>query len=150
MDSYELVLCSKTERVILHRIPPVSISKDKYLDDWKEHMIWEGGLKLTEFNGILTISFISKDGKVFATSKLPQKISEAVEKTKDSSRGYAVRLSRPDGNGFEWIGIAFRDRNDAFDFGVAINDYSDRKTKYLINNLVLKNQKHKIRQLTFH
>ena len=38
-------------------------------------------------------------------------------KTEDSSRGYAVRLKKPTG-GFLWIGIAFRDRNDAFDFGV--------------------------------
>ena len=92
-------------------------------------MIWEGKLKLTEMNGILCISFISKDGKLFAKSNLPEKISEAVEKTKDSSRGYAVRLTRPDGNGYAWVGVAFRDRNDAFDFGVAINDFAERKIR---------------------
>lgn len=123
------MLCSKTERVCLHRIPSISISREHFLDNWKESMIWEGGLKLTENNGVLAISFISRDGKVFAASRLPEKIAEAVEKTKDSSRGYAVRLTRPDGNGFEWVGVAFRDRNDAFDFGVAINDYADRKAK---------------------
>lgn len=104
-------------------------------------MIWEGGIKLTEMNGILSISFISKDGKVFATSKLPEKVSEAVEKTKDSSRGYAVRLTRPDGNGYEWVGVAFRDRNDAFDFGVAINDFAERKLKYVSTKTAPRNQR---------
>ena len=109
----------------------MSISKDKYLDDWKEHMIWEGGLKLTEINNTLTITFVSKDGKLFAKSELPQNIHEAVEKTKDSSRGYAIRMLRPDGNGYEWVGVVFRDRNDAFDFGVVINEHATKKSGYV-------------------
>jgi hypothetical protein len=46
-------------------------------------------------------------------------------KTIDSSRGYAVRLENPKG-GFLWVGVAFRDRNDAFDFGVVFQDEADR------------------------
>ena len=44
----------------------------------------------------------------------------------DSSRGYAVRLQKPNG-GYLWIGVAFRDRNDAFDFGVVFQDNAQRK-----------------------
>jgi hypothetical protein len=34
------------------------------LDDWKD-MIWEGGVKVTEKNRVLKISFIDKNGKLF-------------------------------------------------------------------------------------
>jgi hypothetical protein len=37
-------------------------------------------------------------------------------------------LENPKG-GFMWIGVAFRDRNDAFDFGVAFQDSLERRKK---------------------
>lgn len=39
MESPELVLCVKTERVTIFKIPPLSTTKDYMLDDWKD-MIW--------------------------------------------------------------------------------------------------------------
>ena len=84
-------------------------------------MIWEGGVKVTEKNRVITIIFQDKHDKVFGKTKVPQNYKEAIVKTKDSSRGYAVRLENPRG-GFVWVGVAFRDRNDAFDFGVAFQD----------------------------
>jgi hypothetical protein len=110
-------------------MPPLSQSKGFYLDDWKE-MIWEGGVKVTEKNKVITVTFIGKDGKVFATTKVPPKITDAIVKTSDSSRGYAVRLDNPKG-GYIWIGVAFRDRNDAFDFGVVFQDYQARNQMYI-------------------
>jgi hypothetical protein len=56
-------------------------------------------------------------------------------KTQDSSRGYGVRLENPKG-GYMWIGVAFRDRNDAFDFGVAFQDSLERRKKYVLSYLV--------------
>jgi hypothetical protein len=46
------------------------MTKGDFFDDWKE-MIWEGGLKLVEKNKALTLTFIDKQGKVFATTPLP-------------------------------------------------------------------------------
>ncbi len=80
-------------------------------------MLWEGGVKVTEKNKVLKVIFIDKAGKVFAETEIPANYKEAIVKTEDSSRGYAVRLKKPTG-GYLWIGVAFRDRNDAFDFGV--------------------------------
>ncbi len=118
--SPELVLCNKTERVTIFKIPPLATSKGYYLDDWKE-MIWEGGVKVTEKNGSSKIAFIDKQGKLFGETKVPPNYKEAIVKTIDSSRGYAVRLENPRG-GYLWVGVAFRDRNDAFDFGVVFQD----------------------------
>lgn len=72
------------------------------------------------------MTFIAKDGKIFASTKIPSNHNEAIIKTLDSSRGYAVRLQNPKG-GYLWVGVAFRDRNDAFDFGVVFQDYNDRQ-----------------------
>lgn len=53
---------------------------------------------------------------------MPENYREAIQKTNDSARGYAVRLNNPKG-GYYWIGVAFRDRNDAFDFGVITSEF---------------------------
>lgn len=55
-------------------------------------MIWEGGVKVTEKNRVIKISFVDKHGKVFGETKVPENYKEAIVKTNDSSRGYAVRL----------------------------------------------------------
>ena len=39
-------------------------------------------------------------------------------KTNDSSRGFALRLENK--GRYAWVGLAFRDRSDAFDFSVII------------------------------
>ena len=124
MDSPELTLCQKTERVTIFKMPPLSTTKDFHLDDWKE-MIWEGGVKVTEKNKQITITFIDKKDNIFAQTKVPPNHKEAIIKTKDSTRGYAIRLEKPNG-GFLWVGVAFRDRNDAFDFGLVFQDHSER------------------------
>ena len=76
----------------------------------------------------ITIAFIDKKDKLFATTTIQanQNYTECIVKTLDSSRGYAVRLQKPNG-GYLWIGVAFRDRNDAFDFGVVFQDNAQRK-----------------------
>ena len=42
-SSIEYTLLTKTQRICLFTLPPMSTSKGYYLDDWKE-MIWEGNL----------------------------------------------------------------------------------------------------------
>ena len=34
-------------------------------------MIWEGGVKVTEKDKVITVTFIGKDAKIFATTKIP-------------------------------------------------------------------------------
>lgn len=92
-------------------------------------MIWEGGVRVTEKNKIIKVTFVDKTGKIFAETTLPSNPREAVVKTLDSSRGYAIRLQNPKG-GFLWVGVGFRDRTDAFDFGATLQDYSDRTKMY--------------------
>lgn len=78
---------------------------------------------MTEKDKVITVTFIDKNDKIFASSVIPPNYNEAIVKTVDSSRGYAVRLANPKG-GYLWVGVAFRDRNDAFDFGVVFQDFA--------------------------
>lgn len=80
---------------------------------------------MTEKSKVIKIAFIDKHDKLFGETNVPEDYREAIKKTNDSSRGYAVRMTNPKG-GFIWVGVAFRDRNDAFDFGVAFQDQKDR------------------------
>jgi len=51
-----------------------------------------------------------------------EKQEDSLQKCLDSTRGYAVKLT--DGKGrAKWVGMAFRERNDAFDFKDTIRDY---------------------------
>jgi hypothetical protein len=61
---------------------------------------------------------------VFAVCPIPENYQDAVVKCQDSSRGFAVRLSN---NGkFAWVGAAFRERSDAFDFNVCFTDWQQK------------------------
>ena len=52
----------------------------------------------------------------------------SIEKCKDSSRGYAVKLTNDDGRS-TWVGIVFHDRNSAFDFQEFIEDFRNKTKK---------------------
>ena len=70
----------------------------------------------------MKIYFTNQDKSVFAMTPMPPKYEEAIQKCVDSSRGFAVRLQHSSGK-FAWVGLAFRDRNDAFDFNVCFSDF---------------------------
>ena len=55
---------------------------------------------------------------------VPKDYQTVIKKCDDSSRGFAVRLEN---NGkFAWVGTAFRERTDAFDFNVCFSDFYDK------------------------
>ena len=56
---------------------------------------------------------------------MPKNYHEAIQKTVDSTRGFALRL-QDSNQRFAWVGLAFRDRNDAFDFNVSFSDFEKK------------------------
>lgn len=77
-------------------------------------------------SGNLSINFLNSDGTIFACAPIPHKWEDAIQKTVDSSRGFAIRIQNPNGK-YAWVGLAFRDRNDAFDFNVCFSDYEQKR-----------------------
>jgi hypothetical protein len=123
----ERVIYEREERVCIFRLPPTTASKGYQLSDWSD-IIYEGAVKVLQKGRALRIVFTKKDGSVFAESKIPADPFEALIKTTDSSRGYALRLEKPTG-GFAWVGLVFRDRNYSFDFNAAFVDYKNEQTR---------------------
>ena len=77
-------------------------------------------------NNNVIINFLNPDNSVFACCPVPQRWEEAIQKCVDSSRGFAIRLQNLNGK-YAWVGLAFRDRNDAFDFNVCFSDFEQKK-----------------------
>jgi serine/threonine kinase 38 len=92
--------------------------------DWPKTAIWTGRLRVASKGEKLFVllEHTDKDG-LFASCPLTG--PNVVEKVTDSSRYFALRLS--DGKGrHAVIGLGFQEREQAFDFKVAIQDFENR------------------------
>lgn len=87
--------------------------------DWKEK-VWQGTIKVvTRGKDHLAIVLIDKNnGDIFAVCPMRE---GAVERCIDSSRYFVLRIENQQGRHM-FIGVAFNERNDAFDFNTALQD----------------------------
>lgn len=60
-----------------------------------------------------------RDGKLFAMCKVED---GAVERVPDSSRYFVIKIQNAQGR-HAFVGLAFDDRNQAFDFNVALQEF---------------------------
>ena len=118
----------RKENVNVFRLPQVNVSKGHYLDSWKDK-IWRGNVHIKTDEEFLTVELVSYDGSLYAKAKIPTNYSTSVEKCKDSSRGYALKITNDNDNRFAWVGLVFHDRNAAFDFFVTFDEQLRRKNK---------------------
>lgn len=84
------------------------------------------------------MKFINFDGNEYAKAIIADNFKDSIQKVVDSSRGYAVKLTSEDGRAM-WVGVGFHDRNDAFDFFTAFEDFN-RKREMERNPHLFKNQ----------
>lgn len=66
------------------------------------------------------------EGVEYAKATIAENFKDSVQKVVDSSRGYAIRLTSDDGRNM-WVGMGFHDRNDAFDFYAAFEDFQKKR-----------------------
>jgi len=86
--------------------------------DWKDK-VWQGTLKVVVRGDECAILLVdSKDGSLFAVCPVQE---GAVERCIDSSRYFVLRIENAKGR-HVFIGVAFNERNDAFDFNTALED----------------------------
>ncbi|CEL91766.1 unnamed protein product [Vitrella brassicaformis CCMP3155] len=126
MDEEELeyALLQKGE-VFVYKIPPRP-SVGHRAEDWK-NPIWQGKLQIVAKGDRCTVKLVDRSsGQLFAMCPVPENYEEAIERTVDSSRYFALRID--DGKGrHAYIGMGFEDRNDAFDFNATLNDFARRR-----------------------
>ena len=126
MSSGYIVL--RKENVNVFRLPQVNVGKGHFLDSWKDK-IWRGNLEIRVEGEFLTVELVNYDGTIYSKAKIPENYDSSIEKCKDSSRGYAIKLTNENDGRFAWAGLVFHDRNAAFDFYVTFEEQLKRKEK---------------------
>jgi hypothetical protein len=117
-DEVERTLC-QLPSVFLFKIPPRRSAEGYRASEWPKDPMWTGKMKIVARGREAAIIFMGDKNEVFATSPV---VEGSVEKTVDSGRYFAIKIVNPQGRS-AFIGLAFNERNDAFDFNVALQEH---------------------------
>lgn len=93
--------------------------------DWKEK-VWQGSVKVVDRNDMTAVLLVERckgengmtNDSIFAVCPIQE---GAVERCVDSSRYFVLRIENQSGKHM-FIGVAFNERNDAFDFNTSLED----------------------------
>jgi len=124
-DEIESVLYVCRE-VMVYRVPPRSSNAGYRAEGWGDlaDPLWKGRMRILESSKCVIRLEDPSSGDVFAQS--PYDVTgAAVEPVLDSSRFFVLRVE--DSGKKAYIGIGFAERTDAFDFNVALQDYTKRQ-----------------------
>ncbi|PIN05064.1 hypothetical protein CDL12_22394 [Handroanthus impetiginosus] len=111
--------------VSVFKIPPRPTSGGYKCGEWlQSDKIWSGRLRVVSCNTRCEIRLEDPNsGELFAACFVnPGQREIAVESVLDSSRYFVLRIE--DGRGkHAFVGLGFNERNEAFDFNVALSDH---------------------------
>ncbi|KAM6565117.1 hypothetical protein CsatB_025115 [Cannabis sativa] len=123
-ESFEHTLLVVRE-VAVYKIPPRSTSGGYKCGEWlQSDKIWTGRLRVVSCKDRCEIRLEDPNsGELFAACFVnPGQRETSVETVLDSSRYFVLKIE--DGNGkHAFIGLGFSERNEAFDFNVALSDH---------------------------
>lgn len=123
-ESFEHTLLVVRE-VSVYKIPPRSSSGGYKCGEWlQSDKIWSGRLRVVSCNSRAEIRLEDPaSGDLFAACFVhPGQREQSVEPALDSSRYFVLKIE--DGRGkHAFIGLGFAERNEAFDFNVALSDH---------------------------
>ena len=121
-DEIEYTLLQKPDMRV-YEIPPSARATGHMAGEWT-NCIAQGKVKVVARSDKLAIQLMDKQNQLFAVCPVdPKNVEQAVERTRDSSRYFVLRLIGPQGQ-HAFVGIGFDERNDAFDFWAALVDFS--------------------------
>lgn len=126
VDDVEFTLLNKRQAKV-YQIPPAASAAGHRAEDWKES-IWIGRCRIVGKGSTLYIKLLDSDNAgLFAQCIIPNGDHEKyVERTVDSSRYFVLKITNDQRHAF--IGFGFSDRNDAFDFVSALDEF---KAKFI-------------------
>jgi len=130
MDDYESVLLVIRE-CFVYRIPPLGSSKGYKAAEWDvSSFLWSGRLRIISVGGKKCFIKLedASTGELFAQCEYKED-NNSVEPVIDSSRYFVLRIEDQASGKHAYIGMGFQERSEAFDFNVALQDF----TKHLKN-----------------
>lgn len=100
------------------RLPPRQTAGGWRGADWDKE-VWQGTLKVVERGELTVILLVDRNTQaLFAVCPVKD---GAVDRCVDSSRYFVLRVENANGRHM-FVGVAFNERNDAFDFNTALED----------------------------
>lgn len=113
----ERVRCSIPDAHVF-KLPPRQTAGGWRGADWDTE-VWQGTLKVVERGDLTVILLVDRTtGAIFAVCPVKE---GAVDRCIDSSRYFVLRVENANGRHM-YIGMAFNERNDAFDFNTSLED----------------------------
>ena len=103
-------------------LPPMTSSKGHTTSDFQK-LIFKGMMKMTIKGKFMYIFFLNEDNSIFIVSIVDKNYEKYLLNT-DSSRYFSLRAMNPQGVP-NWYGIAFKQRNGAFDFKKTLMDFKE-------------------------
>ncbi|KAJ9081828.1 hypothetical protein DSO57_1010718 [Entomophthora muscae] len=124
MEEFTSVLLVVKECYV-YQIPPLLKSEGHRASDWNvDNFLWKGRLRLATKGDKLTIRLEEPEtGELFAACPYNES-DNSVEAVIDSSRYFVIRVVDPISGKHAYLGMGFSDRSEAFDFNVAIQDFT--------------------------
>ncbi|KAL4128588.1 hypothetical protein KRP22_009491 [Phytophthora ramorum] len=117
-------------QVFVFQIPPQTSSAGHRADSWPSTPAWTGRLQVSSVGEDALIELKDPNtGVLFAACPIKAGGPPAIQKVVDSSRYFVLRAVDRVSGRHAFIGIAFNNRSDAFDFNVAIDDFSKELTR---------------------
>jgi len=100
------------------KLPPRPTSGGWRGADWRDE-VWQGTVKVVERSQTTLVLLVDRtSGDIFAVCPIKD---GAVDRCVDSSRYFVLRIENANGRHM-FIGMAFNERNDAFDFNTSLED----------------------------
>ena len=121
-EDYERQLASIKE-VFVFQIPPQRTAAGHRAADWPKQHSWEGRMEVIAIGDNAAVRLIDKNGQLFAEAPVDHNGPSAVTAVTDSGRYFVLRIVDKGSGKHAFIGIAFNQRADAFDFNVALADH---------------------------
>jgi hypothetical protein len=120
-EDIERTLC-QLPQVHVFKIPVRKTAEGHRASDWPKEPTWTGKLRIVARGKMAAIILLDDKNQVFAVCQVNDE--RAVERTLDSGRYYVLRITNNQGK-HAFIGIAFNERNDAFDFNVTLAEFKN-------------------------
>ncbi len=119
----------KISNAHIFKLPPKPSAGGWRGAEWRDK-IWQGTLKVVERNDQTAVLLVDaqEERNIFAVCPIHHQLDErannggnGVDRCIDSSRYFVLRIQNAQGRHM-FIGLAFNERNDAFDFNTALED----------------------------
>jgi hypothetical protein len=125
------ILKLRKDNAHIFQLPPMTSSEGHVANDFQD-LVFKGKMKVTVKGDYCLIYFLNADNTIFLVSIIDENIDKFVIRVKDSTRYFSIKSINNKGVA-TWVGLgninsklAFKQRNDAFDFYTTLTEFKEK------------------------